>query len=186
MRSRVMPAMLGALPKLPGLRLTFDVDDDQEGLGKLKSGGVELAVIPRDAVVREVDSKLLKPERYVLVVPTAWRKRPVRDVVANETIVDFDARARDQLTLQYLQAHGLHELARPERHFANNTDALAAVVAAGAGYSVLVDEFAKPLVAAGSIAVLQPRMGHEVSHALVWYPRPQMPADLKALIRAVF
>jgi DNA-binding transcriptional LysR family regulator len=183
MRSRVIPAALSILAGHPSLRLTFDIADDHGGLAKLKSGDTQLAVLPRELVAREMDSKVLAPERYVLVVPAAWRRRAVADVVANEAIVDFDT--ADEMTLAYLREHDLAGLVRSERHFANNTDALAAMVVAGCGYSVLVDEFARPLVEAGALAVLSPTKALRVAQALAWYPRPEMPAYFKALVRAV-
>ena len=183
MRSRVIPGALSVLASYPELRFTFDIVDDQNGLAKLKAGTAQLAVLARAEVARELDSKLLHPERYIFVVPPAWRQRSLAEVVATEAIVDFDQ--ADQLTHSYLAAHGLLERVRPERHFANNTDALAMMVAAGIGYSVLVEDFARPLLQSGMLVALSPDKSFAVTHALAWYPRPDMPAYFSAVVRAI-
>ncbi len=183
MRSRVIPQTARVLEEFPNVAITFDLDDDQSGLGSLKRGEAQLAVLDRAEVPAELDSKVLAPMRYVLVGAKAWRRRSVRDVVARERIVDFNG--DDDATLQYLKRHRLLAAARKDRHFANNIDALAAFVAAGHGYSVLAEEFAAPLIAAGVVVPLDPGKADRVELALAWYPRPEMPAYFAAVVREI-
>lgn len=183
LRARVIPAAAPLLAAYPNVALTFDLDDDETGLQALKTGRAQLAVLPRASVVAELDSKLLRPLQYSLFVCPAWRQRRLADVVAAERIVDFNE--QDDATFRFLERHGLLAQARRERHLANNIDALAAMVAAGCGYSVLLEEFAAPLAAAGALVPLATAKKLRTDWALAWYPRPEMPAYLAAVIRAI-
>ena len=40
---------------------------------ELRSGSAQLAVIALEAVAHEMDSRLFKPERYVLVATPIWK-----------------------------------------------------------------------------------------------------------------
>jgi LysR family transcriptional regulator, chromosome initiation inhibitor len=183
MRSRVIPQATRILEEYPRVALTFLLDDDQNGLRALKTGTAQLAVLPRAEVVAELDSKLLRSQRYALVACPAWRRRQLGDVVEHERIVDFNE--RDDATLAFLARGGLAAAARRDRHFANNIDALVAIVAGGHGYSVLADEFAAPLVAQGVLARLGTGIDFSVDYALAWYPRPEMPKYFLAATRAI-
>jgi DNA-binding transcriptional LysR family regulator len=183
MRARVIPAVTRALGAAGQVAFTFDLDDGKGGLAALKSGAAQLAVLERDEVVNELAAKLLAPVRHVLVVPPAWKARPVREIVARERIVDFDR--EDDATFRYLRRHGLFELARKDRHLANNIDALASLVAEGLGYSVLAADFARPLIAQGRLARVHRGKELVLEYALAWYPRHEMPAYFARLIDAV-
>jgi len=183
MRCRVIPCATRVLGRFSNLCFTFHLDDDQSGLAYLKSGQSQLAVLQRHEVVDELDSKLLRPARYILVGPRRWQRRPVEDIVAAERIVDFNP--ADEATFRYLRRHGLFELARKERHLANSTDALAMLVAAGHGYSVLSEDFAAPLLRQRKLVDLNPGTDIEFEFALAWYPRHQMPAYFAELIGSV-
>ncbi|MEZ4751734.1 MAG: LysR family transcriptional regulator [Bdellovibrionota bacterium] len=183
MRSRVIPVAVKLLREFPELVYNFDLDDGEKGAHKLKAGESDLAVIPRDEVVPEMDSKLLLPERYILVGPAKWKKIPLKQVIEEKHIVDFDS--RDKMTLSYLREHSLREMAHPIRHLANNTDALTAMVMMGVGYSVLDEQFAAPYIRQGHLADLNPGGFYENSLALVWYPRPQMPRYFGEIIKSV-
>jgi LysR family transcriptional regulator, chromosome initiation inhibitor len=183
MRARVIPQATQILRRYPSAALTFDLDDDQSGLQALKTGAAQLAVISRSEVVAELDSKLLRPSRYSLVVCPAWRRRRLRDVVAHERIVDFNE--RDDATISFLARNGLAAAARRERHLANNIDALVAIVAAGHGYTVLTDDFARPLITSGALVRLNASADLLVEHALAWYPRPEMPGYFAAATREI-
>jgi DNA-binding transcriptional LysR family regulator len=133
--------------------------------------------------VDELDSKRLRPARYILVGPRSWQERSLRDIVGNEAIVDFNE--RDDATFRYLRKHRLHALAHHERFFANNTDALASMVAGGCGYSVLADDFARPLIQSKQLIALNPGKDICLEFGLAWYPRHQMPAYFRDLIRGI-
>jgi DNA-binding transcriptional LysR family regulator len=182
MRCRIIPGATRILAEFPGITFTFHLDDDRSGLADLKTGRCQLAVIPATEVVDEIDSKLLRPARYILVGPAAWKGRRLTDIVGNERIVDFNE--SDDATFRFLETHGL-EPGRRTRHLANNTDALAMMVASGLGYSVLSTDFAAPLLEQGLVANLAPRRHIDFEFALAWYPRLEMPAYFARLVREI-
>jgi DNA-binding transcriptional LysR family regulator len=183
MRARVIPSAVASLAGRDDVCFTFRLDDGKTGLSSLKSGESQLAVLEREEVVNELDSKLLAPARYVLVVPPAWRSRPAAQIVASERIVDFNQ--DDDATFRYLRRHGLFDAARKERHLADNIDALAALVAGGLGYSVLSTDFARPLIEQGLLARIHRGKELVMEYALAWYPRHEMPAYFRGLIDAI-
>lgn len=183
MRSRVIPATTAALAGYPGVSLAFVLDDQNTGLAALKTGQAQLAVLPRGDVVVELAAKALRPSRQVLVGPGSWKKRKLRDVVAGERIIDFNE--GDDATLAFLRHHDLLAGARRRRHLVNSPDALAGMVAAGLGYTVLDEDFAAPWLADGRLVDLCPGKRLDQDVALAWYPRHEMPAYFGALIAAV-
>lgn len=183
MRSRVIPGVTRALTRFPGLALTFHLDDRDAALNQLKAGAAQLAVLARDDVVTELDAKRLRPDRLLLVGPAAWAGRALPAIVSDERIIDFDA--SDDATFSFLRGHGLLADVRRRRHLVNNPDALASLVAAGLGYSVLSADVAAPLLAEGRLIDLCPGRHLDREVALAWYPRHEMPAYFQALIDAV-
>jgi len=183
MRSRVIPQVTAISPELPAVALSFDLDDAGHGLGRLKTGAAQLAVIPREQVVNELDAKLLAPARHLLVGPASWRDRDLAELLAAERIIDFNE--QDDATFAFLREHGLRPGPRERRHLVNNPDALADLVAAGLGYTVLAEDFAAPRLAAGSLVDLCPGRWLDQEMALAWYPRHEMPGYFRRLIEAV-
>jgi LysR family transcriptional regulator, chromosome initiation inhibitor len=183
LRSRVIPACASLRTPFPGLRFRFDLVDDERLEPLLKTGAAELVVLPPERVTLELDSKMIKPETYKMVVPTPWSSRKIHELVKEEQIIDFDP--RDEMTHSYLKAFGLLDIARHDRQFANNTDAIASMVSQGMGYSVLAAEFAQEWVDRKQLAWLKPSQTLALPLALAWYPRPQMPAYFKAIIDSV-
>jgi len=184
MRARVIPFCMPLVRRFPQLRFTFEIDDSIEAaLSKLRAAQVQLIVIPSDDVSKELDRKILKPESYALYVPRAWKKRSIEDIVGQENIIDFNE--RDHFTLDYLRFFTGLEPRRSERHFSNNTDALATMISKGLGYSVLAEDFATSV--ANSLEIEQLNLGQDFSieFSLAWYPRPEMSAYFRALIEAV-
>ena len=183
MRRRVIPATTAVIDRYPGVALSFVLDDANQGLASLKTGQAQLAVLPRDDVVVELDSKELRPSRQVLVGPGAWAGREPPEVIANERIIDFNE--GDDATFAFLREHNLVGAARRRRHLVNSPDALAELVAAGLGCTVLAEEFASPWLADGRLVDLCPGRWLDQQVALAWYPRHEMPAYFRALIDAV-
>lgn len=182
-RSRIIPACSALSERFPGLRFQFNLVDDDRIDSLLKAGSADLAVMPPERVGLELDSKLLKPELYRLVVPSAWAARKVQDIVREERIIDFEP--RDEITHRYLLQFELLQYARPDRQFANNTDAIASMVSRQMGYSVLSSEFSQDWVEQKRLAWLKPSHVYALPLALTWYPRPQMPAYFKAIVQAI-
>ena len=101
MRARVIPRCVSVLKKYPRLRLTFDVADGDGTLEKIKRGSSQLGLIPPEQVVLEMDSRVLKPERYILAGPAAWKKRDLDEILREEVIVDFSP--SDPMTFDFLE-----------------------------------------------------------------------------------
>jgi LysR family transcriptional regulator (chromosome initiation inhibitor) len=183
MRSRVIPSVMKIAESVPELTFTFSLDDYETGLKKLKTGESQLAVLQRHEVANELDSKLLKPVRYILVVPQAWQHRPLEEIIQTERIVDFNQ--SDDATFSFLRKYHLSDIARKDRHFVNNTDALASVVDGGYGYTVLSEEFAEPHLRSGVLFNICPDRDYEYEVALAWYPRPELPDYFARLISVI-
>lgn len=183
MRSRIIPQCKQVFDEYSELFFRFDLDDEENGADKLRQGKTDLAIVAPEAVALEMDSKLLKKERYILVGPKKWKDRSLEEIIKEEAIVDFDM--EDKMTQSYLSKFDLLPKALPVRHFANNTDALADMVSMGAGYTVMTEEFARTLIQSEKIIELHPNNFMENKIALAWYPRPQMPAYFKALVKSI-
>lgn len=183
LRSRVIPNLLKLKGSFPLLRYRFDLADGENLVDKLKTGLCDFAVLAPHQVTREMDSKILKAERYYLYGPASWKRRLLPDILKNEAIIDFDA--ADAMTLNYLSKYRLQSSASKERHYANNTDALISMVAGGLGYSVLSEESAASGVKRGELVRLNGESFFEHKIALAWHPRPEKPNYFQAIIRSL-
>lgn len=183
MRSRIIPQCAPVLSKFPRLLASFRISDLGNLDQLLRQGESQLAILPPERVAKEMDSKLLKPEQYVLVGAPEWRRRPLETVLKAERIIDFDP--TDEMTRSYLKKFKLADSAQSERHFVNSTESLVDLFAAGTGYGVLTVEFAKPYLKNGTLCLLNGGAPLEHQAALAWYPRPQMPDYFKALVSAI-
>lgn len=183
-RARVIPSLKKVSLKHSNLRFSFQMEDSADDcLARLKDGSIDLAIIPRELVTKDLDSKVLKIEEYIMAVPIEWAHRSLKEIVKSEVLIDFDE--KDRLSFQYLEDAGLLDDYQGERHFVNNTDALASMIEMGMGYSVLSREFAEPLIAAGRIGWIRGNKSHNVRFALAWYPRSLNPEYLEATIAAI-
>ena len=183
MRSRIVPQCFPILKEFPNLLVNFDINDVDNHLRSLRTGESQLAVIQREDVVPEMEYKLLKPERYVLVCASAWKHRKLRDIIQTERIIDYDP--SDKMTFNYLKYFDLLELAQHERYFVNRTDLLAMMLAAGFGYGVLTLEFSRPYIERKELIVLNAGKIYENVMALAWYDRPEPPKYFSALVDAI-
>ncbi len=183
LRSRVIPNLTQLKKKFPLLRFRFDLSDVESNVDKLKSGSCDFAVLEHHQVTREMDSKIIKAERYCLYGPASWKRRLLSDILMSESIVDFDA--ADLMTFRYLDKYKLKSQASTERHFANNTDAIISMISNGMGYSVLAEEFASAAIKKNELIELDP--GHFLEHklALAWYYRNEKPDYFQNIIKAV-
>lgn len=182
-RTRVIPILSKLMKDYPFLAFTLDIDDDDQGLNALKTGKADFALIPRRQVVDELDSKLLRPERYQLIGSKKWKGRVLQDIVQEESIVDFNP--ADTHTYNFLKKYRLLTKARKERHFVNNTDGLAALVTDGGGYTVLSEDFVDSMPQRDKLLNLAEGKVLEVEFALAWYPRHELSPYLKDLIQQI-
>ena len=133
LRSRVIPILSSILKDFPLLRFRYDLSDVESNSNKLKSGECDLALLEHHHVTREMDSKILKAERYCLYGPASWKRRLLPEIFKAETIIDFNQ--NDLMTFNFLDKYKLKTQVQKERHFANNTDALISMIVGGLGYS---------------------------------------------------
>lgn len=184
MRSRVIPGVSAILKNYPFLRIQFDLMDLESAIHKLKKGHSHIVLVRGDSVALEMDSKLIKPERYILVGPVAWKKRPLKEVIKSETIIDFDQ--NDNYTFEFLEKCNLVKDANRSRHYVNNTDALADMIMNATGYSVLAEELAVDFINRKLLIDLAPGKFLDLSDlCLAWYPRPEMPAYFKEILQVI-
>lgn len=181
LRSRVIPNVIKLKTSYPLLRYKFDLSDTESNVDKLKTGHCDFALLEHHHVTREMDSKILKAERYCLYGPASWKRRVLSEILKTESIIDFDS--SDDMTFNYLEKYKLKNFARKERHYANNTDALISMVTSGLGYSVLSEEFASTFVKNGDIVKLGGDQFFDFKIALAWYPRHEKPEYFKAIIK---
>lgn len=165
------------------MRYRFDLSDTENNVDKLKTGFCDFAILEHHHVTREMDSKIIKAERYCLYGPASWKRRLLPEVLKSETMIDFNQ--NDMMTYNFLDKYKLKSQAKKERHFANNTDALVSMIAGGLGYSVLAEEFAGPHVKRGEVFKLGDDLFLDSKIALAWYPRHEKPEYFQAIINTV-
>jgi LysR family transcriptional regulator, chromosome initiation inhibitor len=183
LRSRVIPKLSETHSKNKNLRFRFDLSDVDSNSDKLKTGFCDLAILEHHDVTKEMDSKILKAERYKLYVATSWKRRTFTDIITNESIIDFNS--KDMMTFNYLDKYKLKSKAKKERHFANNTDALTSMIASGMGYSVLSEEYAAPYIKKGELFDVSPAQFFDFKIALAWYHRPHMPDYFRHITKMI-
>ena len=81
MRSRLVPQCFSVAEKFPRLLLTFDIDDTSARAEKLRTGAAQICVLPPEEVGKELSSKMLRTEKYILMGPRAWKNRPLKDIL---------------------------------------------------------------------------------------------------------
>ena len=183
LRSRVIPNLISLKNRFPYMRYRFDLSDTENNVGKLKTGFCDFAILEHHLVAREMDSKIIKAERYCLYGPASWKRRLLPDILKSETIIDFNQ--NDLMTFNILDKYKLKPQITKERHFANNTDALASMITGGLGYSVLAEEFAALHVKRGELIKLGEDLFLDYKIALAWYPRHERPVYFQAIISTI-
>ncbi len=184
MRSRIIPSFQSVMKTFPGLSLSFIIDDATNINHRLKSGEVDFVVLSLEHVFDEVESKILRPENYVLLCSSRWKDRSLENIIQQERIIDFEE--DDPVTFNYLKTHHLFSAAKKERHFVNNTESLAYLITTGLGYSTLTEEFARPYIERGEMIVLNDGKTYEHHMALAWYARLECPTYFRTLVDAIY
>ncbi len=183
MTSRVPGLCTDLYDRWPQLQLNFLITDSNDRIQMVRTGEATLAIVAPELVPNEMDSKLLKPDKYILVASARWKGRRLSEILENERVIDFDE--GDPTSLNYLKKFGLFSQLKRPRLFANNNEVIVQLFRRGIGFGTLTQEIAKPHLEAGHIIALHGGSVMEDSLALVWYPRPEMPAYFKELIRAI-
>lgn len=183
MVSRIVDLCANLYSEWPDLQLSFIISDNRERLNQVRSGQATFAIVPPEEVPNEMDSKRLKPDRYILVASAKWKGRRMSDLLENERVIDFDA--DDQTTLNYLKKFDLISQLKKPRIFANNNAAIVNLFARGVGFGTLTQEVARPHLESGALVALNGGAIIDDPLALVWYPRPEMPLYFKSIITAI-
>ena len=183
MRTRIIPQCQLVMSEFPLLVMTFQLDDNPDITQKLRSGEFDFIILQPKQASSEMICKSLSAEHYVLVCTPKWQNRSLNDILTHEKIIDFDA--KDQMSHAYLKEFGLFDGIQTNRHFVNNTESLAQLLAAGFGYGVLTKEFAEPYIKSNTLHVLNQGQTFENPASLAWYPRPEQLPYFTALIHAI-
>lgn len=183
MKVRVIKGCMTLISKFPNLLLHFQVEDSEVRHQMLRSGKADFAILNKDQVSREMKTKELKSEDYVLVCSAKWAGLSLQEIIKTKRIVDFDE--TDQMTHAYLKNFNLHENAQAGRYFVNRTDNLARLVCEGMGYTTLPKEITAKYVWNKEMIILNDEKSFQVDHLLAWYDRPEPPAYFSAIIDAI-
>lgn len=183
MTARVVDSCINLYSNWPHLYLNITISDAEDRISWIRSGKADLAIVPPEQVPNEMDSKILEPEKYLLVASPRWKGRKLIEILENERIIDFDE--SDQTTIHYLKKFKLLSKRGKPRLFANSNEAIIKLFSHGIGFGTLTLEIAQPHLDSGSLIVLNGGATMENSLALAWYPRPEMPKYFREIVDAI-
>ncbi|KTD46537.1 LysR family transcriptional regulator [Legionella quinlivanii] len=183
MSSRIIPACRPLLKKYPNLLVTFHINDSEQRIASLQTGGSHFVIIEPQHLFKEMQVKAIKPERYVLVATAAWAGRDLKDILQTERIIDFDE--SDPMTLNYLKHYNLLEYTQSERHFVNINESLLCLFTEGYGYGVLSAELCQPFLEKKQLIALNSGQYYENKLVLAWYARTEAPSYFADVIDSI-
>ena len=183
MQSHVTKRMINVINKFPQLLLEFIYRDDDSPIDLLREGKAQFAIVGIKNLAKEMKSKILRPEAYVLVASPQWAGRKLKDIVERQRIIDYNP--MDEMTFNYLKHYDLLTSTTHERHFANHPEAIVHLVSEGIGYSVLEKSFAEPYIKSGKLHLLNQGKTYLNEIALAWYERPVIASYFSAVIEAI-
>ena len=183
MTARIAEQCLPLYVDWPRLNLHLIITDADNRLQLVRSGEAALAIVPPETVPNEMDSKTLKPDRYILVGARNWKGRKLQDILTSERLIDFSE--SDLTSINYLKRFGLVSALKRPRLFANDNDVIVRMFKHGVGFGTLTQEIAKPHLDSGELVALNGGAVMEDPLALAWYPRPEMPEYFKAILASI-
>lgn len=181
--SRIHKDCLPLYSKYPFLKLHLRSEDHLNLIEQIRLAQIDLAVVAPNLVPNEMESKMLKPDRYLLVASPKWQGRHLSEILESERVIDFYE--GDLTTFNYLKKFGLEKTKRPDRLFINENEALIRMFVSGLGYGTLTESIAKPFLESGDLIKLNRGQVYEDPLALVWYPRHKKSDYFHDLIRSV-
>jgi LysR family transcriptional regulator, chromosome initiation inhibitor len=181
--TRIVDNIQPLYSKHPHLRLHLRSDDYSNRIDLIRRGEADLSVVPPEEVPNEMDSKVLKPDRYFLVGSPRWKGRRLNDILENERIIDFYE--NDQTTRNYLKKFDLTSSVKRERIYVNENQALLHLFSKGHGFGTLTDSVARPHIESGELILLNKGQVLEDHLALAWYPRSHMPDYFSDIVRSI-
>ena len=183
MTSRVIPQCVPVMRHFKNLLMQYDINDLEIREKALRVGDAQFAILQQENLAPEMEYKILKPERYVLVCTADWKNRKVKDILKKERIIDYDS--TDKMSFNYLKHFELFDNVNHDRHFVNRTDSLATLLCNGFGYGVLTTEFSEPYVQNKQLMILNKGKIFENNMVLAWYARHEAPAYFAAIVDAI-
>ena len=183
MSSRIADSCQQLYKKYPFLNLHLRIDDHSDLIELVRRGEADLAIVPPGEVPNEMDSKVLKPDRYLLVSSSKWNGRKLQEILKNERVIDFYE--SDATTQKYLSRFSLEKYVKRSRLFVNNNEALLRFFKAEIGFGTLTETVATPSIKSGELIALNQGKAMEDTLALVWYSRPVKQEYFEALIRTI-
>ena len=167
----------------PFLRLHLRSDDNSNLIEMIRRGEADLAIVPHTAVPNEMESKVLKPDRYLLVASHKWKGRSLHEILERERIIDFYE--SDETTNKYLAHYHIEKSIKRSRLFVNENEALIRYFKAGIGFGTLTESVARPYLESGALVALNGGKSLEDKLALVWYSRSKQMSYFQDIVRAV-
>lgn len=193
LQSRVIPNLSTLQTELRHLKFHFhstesvNMDNDLH-VQNLKSGTCDLAIIKKKQITREMDYKVLKPERYKMYVSKNLKKKNKKldEIIAEYPLIDSE-RSREIAELffrQLLSAQKLHLWMQGYHQFHKtaNLELTIALVENELGYAILPEEIAHK-----KRDIVDVSLNHfiELKHYLAWSPRSEMPTYMKQVINCI-
>ena len=169
--------------KYPFLRLHLRSEDHANLIESIRRGEADLAIVPPSQVPNEMDSKVLKPDKYFLVSASSWKNRDLKEILQNERMIDFYE--SDSTTLNYLKKFNLEKHIGKSRLFVNENEALIRYFMLGVGFGTLTETVAKPFLENETLIRLNKAQSVEDPLALVWYPRSKRQPHFDELVKSI-
>ena len=173
--SKLLPLLEKLRTTHPNLFFDFDVNDSDDKLLKLKENKTDFIIIPRQMVPLELDSKLLKKKRYVLVGGSEHKKN-----LSDLTIIDYSK--LDPFTDMFFKKLKIKYNPSKDRHYINNTLMIPRLIESNIGVAVLDEDHFKQAKKDHTIFNLYPKKYYEIEWAIAWMPRLEMPEYLKKIV----
>lgn len=183
MVSRIIPSCNLLMKKFPQLYFSFDINDTNKVIDALRTGESQFSIVELEEVTRDMKSKRLLAEEYLLVCTSHWKKRKLLEILQSERIIDFDE--TDPMTMNYLKKFDLFDYAQSDRLFVNRTESLIKLVCDGYGYGVLTKEFSRSFLKNKQLIALNSGRTFDHPLHLAWYTRPEPPTYFQAIINAI-
>ncbi|MGZ3768596.1 MAG: LysR family transcriptional regulator [Bdellovibrio sp.] len=183
MTSRIVDQCCNLYSEWPNLNLNFIINDTTDRLNLVRSGKASFAIVSPEEVPNEMDSKMLKPEKYNLVASPKWKGRKLVEILDQERVIDFSE--SDQTSINYFKKFDFLSKLQNPRLFVNNNEALIKLFCQGVGFGTLTQEIAKPYLDSGKLITLNGGAVMEEPLALTWYPRPEMPKYFSSIIKCI-
>jgi LysR family transcriptional regulator, chromosome initiation inhibitor len=183
MRSRIIPSSIKITKKFNNILFTYKINDDSPAIHLLKTTECQFAIASSSTVSKEMASKKLEPEMYILVVPYAWKDRETKEILKNERLIDFSY--GDKTTEEFLRKYRLSNIVKKEGHYVNNVDATLAMVIRKNGYSILSKRIVEYYIEKKRLVQKMPDSYVKREISLAWYPRREMPKYFKTIVDSI-